>query len=87
MYVSELFVHGEGIIDALAGPWKKRGFGWGRFKEQQRRFKTAQKRRNPSGTALANERRTRRISFNVNNPKNRIEIRGFAAEAKCDKLQ
>jgi len=23
----------------------------------------------------------------VNNPKNRIEIRGFAAEAKCDKLQ
>jgi len=22
MYVSELFVHGEGIIDALAGPWK-----------------------------------------------------------------
>jgi len=51
MYVSELFVHEECIIDSLAGPWKKtRGFGWGRFKEQQRRFKTAQKRRNPSGT-------------------------------------
>jgi len=50
MYVSELFVHEECIIDSLAGPGKKTGgFGWGRFKEQQRRFKTAQKRRNPSG--------------------------------------
>jgi len=28
---------------------KTRGFGWGRFKEQQRRFKTAQKRQNASG--------------------------------------
>jgi len=53
MYVSELFVDGECIIDSLAGPWKKtRGFGWGRFKEQQRRFKTAQKRRNFSGAPV-----------------------------------
>ena len=34
MYVSELFVHGECIIDSLAGPWYKTGgFGWGRFKK------------------------------------------------------
>jgi len=46
MYVSELFVEGKCIIDSLE---KTRGFGWGRFKEQQRRFKTAQKRRNLSG--------------------------------------
>jgi len=25
MYVSKLFVHGECIIDSLAGPWKKLG--------------------------------------------------------------
>jgi len=50
MYVSELLVDGKCISDSLAGPWKKtRGFGWGRFKEQQRRFKTAQKWQNPSG--------------------------------------
>jgi len=51
MYVSDLVIDGKCIIDSLAGPWKKtRGFEWGRFKEQQQRFKTAQKRRNLSGT-------------------------------------
>jgi len=50
MYVSEIFVDGKCTIDSLAGPWyKTSGFGWGRFKKQQQRFKTAQKRRKHSG--------------------------------------
>jgi len=40
----------EVIWDPILDSYQKtRGFGWGLFKEQQRRFKTAQKRRNPSG--------------------------------------
>jgi len=87
MYVSELFVEGKCIIDSLAGPWKKLGVLGGDDLKNNNDDLKRPKNVEILVAPLANERRTRRISFNVNNPINRIEIRGFAAKAKCDKLE
>jgi len=62
---------------------KTRGLGW-EHNDDLKRPKNVEILVAPP---LANERRTTRISFNVNNSKNRIEICGFAAEEKCDKLE
>ena len=64
MYVSELFVHGECIIDSLAGPWKKtRGLGGDDLKNNNYDLKRPQNVEILVAPPLANERRTRRISF------------------------
>ena len=78
---------GKCIIDSLAGPWKKLGVLGGDDLKNNNDDLKRPKNVEILVAPLANERRTRRISFNVNNPINRIEIRGFAAKAKCDKLE
>ena len=77
MYVSELFVHGECIIDSLAGPGKKLGVLGGDDLNNN----------NDDLKRPKNDKMLVAPPFNMNNPKNRIEIRGFAAKAKCDKLE
>ena len=40
MYVSEVFVHGEYIVNSVAGPWKKLGvLGWDNLKNNNDNLK------------------------------------------------